>query len=178
MEGSARFLQVLSEAGTTAASVSLALKEDAHAAKVRWLESIESTARRLATLSANVDRLSASWKQFEASVVNGTPEEDIDEVIEAMLELEETAKAGLATAAQEREQRAKGFALAFASKRERARAIAVVDRAAAAFQSAYADMQEKRLWLTAKRAELEDPGDAPVFDDFEEFVKYLDDHSR
>ncbi|HKI00810.1 MAG TPA: hypothetical protein VKK31_02405 [Thermoanaerobaculia bacterium] len=65
------------------------------------------------------------------------------------------------------------FSLPGTTSGERAKAISAADRHAKAIAGILELLKDARWQLIALRAESEDPGDAPVFDDPEDLLRYL-----
>jgi hypothetical protein len=72
-----------------------------------------------------------------------------------------------------KEGRGEIFSVGALSPAERARAIAVPEHIEGLLKAALEDFRDTRWRMIARRADLEDPGDAPVFDDPEALIAYL-----
>ncbi len=167
-------LEELADFAKEAAQVPLSPPETA---KERWLLAVEDIAAAGRRLRGSTDRLRDQLMQFVA-VLSGEPHGvDLDEVIEALGSTEHQTKTTLTPVINRAKAVRNGtFSLPGTTPGERARAIAAVDHYIAALNESLEMLRDFRWTIMTIRADKEDPGDAPVFDDPEKLMKYL--HSR
>ncbi|MEO6194426.1 MAG: hypothetical protein ABIS20_15560 [Thermoanaerobaculia bacterium] len=97
-------------------------------------------------------------------------------VIDKLCETEEALRPTNAATSQSQNLRRDLFKTSAIKSGDKARGIAVVDHYQKALKEAIDCMREARLKAMAMRADLEDPGDAPVFDDPDALIDYLRSH--
>jgi hypothetical protein len=139
-----------------------------------WRSAIDRHAAQLDRLQARTARV----KEITAPLVRtlrdeGAPLTLLDEIISGYEQEEsDLRKVSLPQIKEAEGAKRRQFALPV-SPADRARAIAVWDRAIRVHSEMLATIRDLRFQLMAFRAELEDPGDAPVFDNPDSLFDYL-----
>lgn len=173
-------LEALSEFGKDAVEAELP-SETAQARSPReiWLNAVNDLAQRTVRLERQSVRVREGLERLIESLAaeaeRGAVSVDPDEVIESLRESEQGIKADLfPTLRQMKSTRQGTFSLPNTSSAERARAIAASDRYTKAVTDMLELLRDARWRIMALRAEHEDPGDAPVFDNSQALLQYLD----
>jgi len=140
-------------------------------AKDEWLA---ATARVAAQTAQLQKRAAGILSQLErvAQVLAAEHLEDLDKILDG-LQMAEGALRESFSNSQVKRSRDGVFALPFTTSSEKARVIATLDRFVEVAKR-HADLLRDARWqLMGLRAKLEDPGDAPVFSDPDQLLKYL-----
>jgi hypothetical protein len=148
-------------------------------AELAALSAKEELLAIMAQLAAQTARLQKSadgiLSQLDRLAADLAPEdlEGMDEVVDQLQRAEGRLRETLANS-QVKRSRDKMFTLRFTwTSSEKARVIATLDRFVEVAKR-HADLLRDARWrLMALRAKLEDPGDAPVFSDPDQLLKYL-----
>lgn len=150
-------------------------EEVAQAAKERWLATTDDLAVRGRRLKDDTNRIREDLTRFVSALSKGHSGVDFDEAIDTLRSIEEEFKNDLApTINRVKATRKATFSMPGASSGERARGIAAVDHYIAALNESLEMLRDFRWKIMTIRADNESPGNAPVFDDPEELIKYLD----
>ena len=150
-------------------------EEQAQAAKERWLASADNLAVRGRRLKEDTNRVREDLTRFVSALSKDHSGVDFDEVIDTLRSVEEDVKNDLTpTINRVKAIRKRTFSMPGATPSERARGIAAVDRYIAALNESLEMLRDFRWKIMTIRADNESPGDAPVFDDPEELMQYLD----
>jgi exonuclease VII large subunit len=150
----------------------------ARAAKEQFLASVEDIASRARSLKERYEHIREGLASFETSIRSETDYEVIDTAIAHLLELEQQLKNNFAPMVRRVRATNKGlYTLASVRPTERARAITVTEYYIKTLTETLELLRDTRWRLMTRRAEFEDSGDAPVFDDPEKLVQYLHDKS-
>ena len=153
-------------------------EEVAKAAKERWLSSVEDVVARGRQLKERTGDLRERLTRFVEALASDSRGVDLDEVIDTLRSTEHDTKTELAPVINKMKATRKGtFSMHGATPGERARAIAAVDKYVAALNESLEMLRDFRWKIMTIRADQEDPGDAPVFDDPEKLTEYLKVHS-
>jgi hypothetical protein len=169
----ARLADALTDFGKVATEAPATI-EQARAAKEQFLASVEDIAIRARSLKERYEQIRAGLASFEASIKSEADSEVVDTAIAHLLELEQNLKTSFAPMARRVKATNKGlFRTKSVSPAERARAITVTEHYIETLTETLELLRDTRWRLMAKRAEFEDSGEAPVFDDPEKLVQYL-----
>jgi exonuclease VII large subunit len=169
----ARLADALTDFGKVASEPAAAI-DRARAAKEQFLASVEDLASRARSLKERYEHIREGLASFEASITNEADSEAVDTAIAHLLELEQQLKKNFAPIARRVKATNKSlFTLASASPEESARAISATEHYLQTLTETLELLRDTRWRLMAKRAEFEDSGDAPVFEDPEKLVRYL-----
>lgn len=151
------------------------LPGEAKTAMERWLASTEELAestRQLRERNLEMRRTLAAFIEDPAS-----HDSELDQIIDALRAAERRIRETKPLIDRLKASQAETFTLPGATPGEKARSISVVDRFLTISNESAETLRNFRWQAMARRASLEDPGDAPIFDDPEELLKYLNSHS-
>jgi hypothetical protein len=129
-------------------------------------------------IERNLDRLKECGRTvldtMERKIAAGECPEELDEYIDSLLETEEEFKREFMPHVElARQRRAGAFSRTDLSAADRALSVNLSDRRIKALLGGLETLRDLRWSLMALRAETEDPGDAPVFDDSQDLLRYL-----
>jgi hypothetical protein len=128
-------------------------------------------------LEKSVEGIKSSGMSFlqdtEREISRGNVSQDLDDVTEWLLSQEQDRRGQLPHRLDLVQRlRAETFLSRMASS-DKVRLLSACDRFLKAIQSILETLRDLRWNLMALRAEVEDPGDAPVFDNPEDLLSYL-----
>jgi hypothetical protein len=152
------------------------------AARQIWLRGVEDLAARAKSMAGRHATVQAGFERVIAALASEIergekPSVDLDDIIHTLQTHEAEIRTELLPALATMEaQRRDTFSLPSTSPGERARAIAASEKYSAAVLAMLETLQDVRWQIMALRAKCEDPGDAPVFDNPHELLKYLEKH--
>jgi hypothetical protein len=116
----------------------------------------------------------AVYEKTEEGISAGSPSPDLDEHIEAIFRMEDDlSRRWLPNAEIARKVKAGTFRLPKVSSAEKARLVNLLERYIKTILGILETLRDLRWTLMTLRAEAEDPGDAPVFDNPEDLLSYL-----
>jgi hypothetical protein len=171
----ALLLEEIESFAREATSAPPSLVEKARAAKERWLASAEElaeSARQLRERNLAIRKILAAFLDTPAS--QGA---ELDEIIDVLRTAELQIKEAKPSIERLKSTRKGTFSMRGATPGEKARALAIVDRYITIVNESAETLRDLRWQAMARRASLEEHGDAPVFDDPKELLKYLKSHS-
>lgn len=155
--------------------------EDA-AERVLWekfLASVEDIASRARRWKEHYDLIREGLARFEAGIKGRGDSEAVETAIEDLLRYEQRLKKVYEPTIRRVKAINKSlFSSSSMSPGERARVITVADRYSKVLTETIELLRDTRWRLMVKRAEFEDSGDAPVFNDPETLLLYLDAQSQ
>lgn len=138
------------------------------------LSALDELTAHTRLLKERTDRLQRLLIDF----IEAPNPDDLDEAIDLLRSAEQEMKRKLAPAVTDlKSSRKRLFSARETAPGERARAIATIDRQFAVLNEWLEMVRDFRWKMMTLRADLESPGDAPVFDDSEKLVEYLKAHS-
>ena len=141
-------------------------------AKEELLAAMAQLAAQTAQLQKCAERILSQLERV-AEILSVEHLKDLDEVLDVLQKSEESLRKGLSNS-QVKRSRDMVFALRFTwTSGEKARVIATLDRFVEVAKRHTELLRDARWRLMALRAKLEDPGDAPVFSDPDQLLKYL-----
>jgi hypothetical protein len=172
----ARVLEALSEFGRDAADAELpSEKAQALSRQEIWLHAVNDLAQRVVRLERLLADIRDLLESLSVEAERGAFRVDLDDVIDSLHDSEQGAKAELSPVLLRIKSTRQGtFSLPGTSPADRARAIAVSDRYAKAITELFQMLRDARWRIMALRAQHEDPGDSPIFDDPQALLQYLD----
>lgn len=148
-------------------------------AKQAWLASVDDLVARTRDYRKHTEKLRAGLERFVVSLATDPSGIDINDVIMTLKAVERDTVAEASPHIQRvRATRNKIFSSRALTPGERARGIAAVDMYIAAFNDSLAMLRDFRWRIMAIRANFEEAGNAPVFDDPEKLIEYLDSHAN
>jgi hypothetical protein len=151
------------------------LVQEARTAKDRWLTSAEALAESAHQLrERNLEMRRILTEFLEAPAPQSA---ELDQVIDTLRSSELHMKEAKPSVDRLKSTRKGTFSMRGATPGEKARALAIVDRYITIVNESAETLRDFRWKAMARRASLEDPGDAPIFDDPEELLKYLNSRS-
>jgi hypothetical protein len=172
---SAPILQDIESLAREAAQGMPSLEED-KAAKGRWIAEVEKLATCTHHLRESNRELHESLTEFFGPLPPNRVA--LEAVIETLRAAEQHLKNEMKPGFDRLDLiRRETFALQIATPGERARVLAIVDRHKSTVTESAELLRDFRWKAMAMRADLEGGGDAPVFDDPEELVAYLNSNS-
>jgi hypothetical protein len=115
----------------------------------------------------------AYLQKTEQEISSGSPPQELDQAIDWLLEREEELRRKLSAAMEQvRSLQADVFSSRI-SAADKASLLSAFERFEKAWLGVLATLRDLRWNLMALRAEAEDPGDAPVFDNPQDLLGYL-----
>lgn len=144
-----------------------------------WLSRFRELVRKLEKSSERVKESGKAVLQTaEEEVTSGKLSPEVDQVIDWLLEREEELRRHLPFEVELiGTLKAGTFSFPIANA-DKAPLVSTCERYIKARQSALATLRDLRWDLMALRAETEDPGDAPVFDNSQDLLDYLKTSSK
>jgi hypothetical protein len=152
----------------TLLEASTATLKDAVSALSKIILDVENGAAKIQEASQIVR------KTAEEEISSGRPSPELDEHIEAIAKLEEDLRRQwLPQIELARNVKADTFRLPKIAAADKAKQVNVLERFIKAILGVLETLQDLRWSLIALRAEADDPGDAPVFDNPQDLLAYL-----
>ena len=143
-------------------------------ASTRLLSALDEMVAHTRLLKERTDRFHRLLTDF----IEAPSPDDLDGAIDLLRSAEQELKSKLEPAVADlKSSRKRLFSAREATPGERARAIATIDRQFAVLNEWLEMVRDFRWKMMTLRADLESPGDAPVFDDSEKLLEYLKAHS-
>jgi prefoldin subunit 5 len=151
------------------------LREATTASLKEAVSALSKSARDFEHGAARVKEASQAVRQeAEQKAATGAPSSDLDEHIESLQTWEERLRGEwLPQIEIAQEVKAGTFLLPRISAAEKAALVNVLERYIQALRGALEILRDLRWTLMALRAEVEGPGDAPVFDNPQDLLGYL-----
>jgi hypothetical protein len=155
------------------------LREGTEASLGTWLRGFREVVGKLEKSSERIKETGkAVLQRIEGEISSGSPSQELDQVINWLLEREEELRRHLPL---EMELigtlKAGTFSFPIAAS-DKAPLVSACERYIKARQSILKTLRDLRWDLMALRAEAEDPGDAPVFDNPQDLLDYLKTSSK
>lgn len=111
---------------------------------------------------------------MEQKIAEGGSMEELDELIDSLLETEEEFRREfLPHVEAARQQKVRAFSRSDLGTADKALSVSLSDRWIRAILGCLEVLRDLRWNLMAFRGEIEDPGDAPVFDNPQDLLSYL-----
>jgi hypothetical protein len=156
------------------------LRKATEASLKETLGSLSNTVRDVEKGAVRIKEASrAVSEKAEEGISVGGPSPDLDEHIEAIFRMEDDlSRRWLPNAEIARKVKAGTFRLPKVSSAEKARLVNLLERYIKTILGILEELRDLRWSLMALRAEVEDPGDAPIFDNSQDLLDYLKTPSR
>jgi hypothetical protein len=143
-----------------------------------WIAALNTHAEAVGHLERQASRVRSAIDRFLSTPSgkrqSGDGSIELDETIRDLEGWEKSLKEDLLPSLETLKRiRQDTFSLRGTAPGERAKAISTADRHAKAIAGILKLLRDARWRLMALRAESEEPGDAPVFDDPEDLLRYL-----
>lgn len=153
-------------------------EDAAKAARELWLSTAEAVATHGRLMKERTRGLRESLTRFVETLSLDSQGADLDEVVDTLRATEQGTRTALAPMIEKLKATGREtFSMPGTTPAERARVIAAVDLYVAALNESLEMLRDFRWKILTIRADQEDPGDAPVFDDPEKLTEYLKGHS-